>query len=105
MNAMKETHLTIETLIDGRRVGKQEIHDPFLHNRTYLEASIWDRIKFLWTGKILFEVKVRGDDTAHRQWFRTDKLPEREYEPQKAQAPLQDASTNQCPDSSSRTTD
>jgi hypothetical protein len=72
MNALEEYHLTIETLIDGKRVGMQEIHDPFLHNRTYYEPSIWDRLKLLWTGRILFEVKVRGDNEAHRQWFRTD---------------------------------
>ena len=75
MNAIEEKHLTIETKINGKRVGIQELHDPFLHNRTYYAPSIWDRIKLLWTGMVLFDVKVRGDDTAHRQWFRTDKLP------------------------------
>lgn len=75
MNAMEEMHLTIETLLDGRRIDVQEIHDPFLHNRTYYEPSIWDRLRLLFTGRILFEVKIRGDDEAHRQWFRTDKLP------------------------------
>lgn len=80
MNAMEEKHLTIETLIDGKRIGIQEINDPFLHNRTYLELSLLDRIKLLWTGKVFFEVKIRGDIEAHRQWFRTDSLPEIEYE-------------------------
>ena len=80
MNAMEEKHLTIETLIDGKRVGKEEIHDPFLHNRTIHEMSIWDRIKFLFHGRIEFEVKVRGDDEAIRQWFRTDALPEVEMD-------------------------
>ncbi len=77
MDAMEEKHLTIETLLDGQRIGFQEISDPFLHNKTVIEASIWERVKFLWTGRILVEVKVRGDQDAHRQWFRTDKLPER----------------------------
>lgn len=79
MNAMEEKHLTIETLIDGKRVGVQEINDPFLHNRTFYEPSIWDRFRLLFTGRILFEIKVRGDVEAHRQWFRTDELPERDY--------------------------
>lgn len=75
MNALEDKHLTIETLIDGNRVGVQEINDPFLHNRTTYEPSLWDRLKILWTGRVLFEIKIRGDDEAHRQWFRTDKLP------------------------------
>jgi len=75
MNAMEETHLTIETLLDGKRIRSQAIHDPFLHNKTTVEMSLWDRIKFLFHGSIMFEIKIRGDDDAHRQWFRTDKLP------------------------------
>jgi hypothetical protein len=75
MNAMEEQHLTIETLIDGKRVGIQDINDPFLHNRTYYVPSIWDRLRILFTGHILFEIKIRGDNAAHRQWFRTDALP------------------------------
>lgn len=77
MNAMEEKHLTIETLIDGHRIGKEEINDPFLHNRTVIELSFWDRLKLLWAGRILFEIKIRGDDEAHRQWFRTDKFAKR----------------------------
>ena len=51
MNAMEECHLTIETKINGSRVGVQELHDPFLHNRTDYRPSIWERIKILWTGR------------------------------------------------------
>lgn len=75
MNAMEEMHLVIQTSIDGKCVNEQKIHDPFLHNRTKYFLSIWDRIKLLWTGKILFEVRIRGDEEAHRQWFRTDRIP------------------------------
>jgi hypothetical protein len=76
MNALKEMHLTIESKINGKRIGdEQELHDPFFHTRTTYELSIWERLKTLWTGRIVFEVKVRGDDIAHRQWFRTDPLP------------------------------
>lgn len=75
MNAMEETHLTIETLINGKRVGVQDIHDPFLHNKTIYEPSFWDRLKIFFTGRILFEVRIRGDLEAQRQWFRTDPLP------------------------------
>ncbi len=74
MNAMEDKHLTIETLIDGKRIDVEEINDPFLHNRTTLELSILDRIKLLWTGRVLFEVKIRGDLEAQRQWFRTDEI-------------------------------
>ena len=100
MNAMEEQHLTIETLIDGKRIGTQDIHDPFLHNRTVYEPSIWDRLRLLWSGRITFEVKVRGDREAHRQWFRTDKLPRGDHEQETTQA-LSDAATGEqpaCPD-------
>ncbi len=70
MNAMEETHLTIETLIDGKRIGMQDINE---------------RVKLLWTGRILFEIKVRGDHEAHRQWFRTDKLPRSGHESEASQ--------------------
>ena len=86
MNAMKEFHLTIETLIDGERVANQEIHDPFLHTKTVCKPSLWERIKFLWTGQVVFEVKIQGDDEVHRQWFRTDKLPRGEHERETSQA-------------------
>lgn len=86
MNAMEEFHLTIETLIDGKRIGMQEIHDPFLHNKTVCKPSLWERIKFLWTGQVVFEVRVRGDIEAQRQWFRTDKLPGGGHERETAQA-------------------
>lgn len=75
MNAMEEKHLTIETLLDGKRISIEQIHDPFLHNTTTYEPSIWDRLKLLFSGRIVFEVRIRGDNEAHRQWFRTDKLP------------------------------
>lgn len=71
MNAMKETHLEIQTSVNGKHAGRQQIHDPFLHNRTYYYPSILERIKLLWTGVVLFEVRIRGDDDAHKQWFRT----------------------------------
>lgn len=75
MNAMKEKHLTIETRVDGLKINVQEINDPFLHNITTYVPSIWNRLKLIWTGLIVFQVIIRGDDDAHRQWFRTDKLP------------------------------
>lgn len=96
MNAMEEYHLTVETLIDGKRVGKQDIQDPFLHNRTIHEPSIWDRLKLLWTGRITFEVKVRGDNEALRQWFRTDKIPGESRGSQTEEA-LPDAAVNEQP--------
>lgn len=83
LNAMEETHLTIQTFINGKEVGTeggQEIHDPFLHNRTTYEPSLWERIKLLFTGKVTFEVRIRGDIEAQRQWFRTDNLPRGESE-------------------------
>ncbi len=95
MNAIEEKHLTIETLINGSRVGVQEINDPFLHNRTSYEPSIWGRLKILWTGRVFFEVKIRGDDDAHRQWFRTDKLPGWKHESQE-QKTVQNAASVDC---------
>lgn len=75
MNAMEEKHLTIETMIDGEVIDKQDINDPFLTNRTVIEMSIWDRLKFLFSGRIAVVVRVRGDKEAHNQWFRTDPPP------------------------------
>lgn len=101
MNAMEEKHMTIETLIDGKRIGMQEINDPFLHNRTSYEPSIWDRLKLLWTGRVLFEIKLRGDHEAHRQWFRTDKLPRSGHESETTQA-ISDAAAGEQPDTADR---
>lgn len=77
MNAMNECHLDIETFVDGESIAKQDINDPFLTNRTVIEMSIWDRLKFLFRGRIEVTVKIRGDKEAHDQWFRTD-LPPRD---------------------------
>lgn len=75
MNAMEEKHLTIEALVNGQSVGKEEINDPFLHNTTTVELSLWDRIKLLFAGRMVFEVRIRGDQEAVRHWFRTDEMP------------------------------
>jgi len=101
MNAMEERHLSIETLINGKHVGKQEINDPFLHNRTYYEPSIWERLKILWTGRVLFEVKIRGDDQALRQWFRTDKLPGG-VDGTQTEKTLHNAASDGCADATNR---
>lgn len=92
MNAMEEMHLTIETKIDGDRIDIHDIHDPFLHNRTTLDLSLWEWFRLLWKRRIEFSVKVRGDDIAHRQWFRTDPLPRGEHGgPLQAKQTVQDA--------------
>jgi hypothetical protein len=75
MNAMEEKHLTIETKIDGRTIDVHPINDPFLHNTTTYELSILDRIKLLFHGRVVFDVRIRGDEEAIRHWFRTDRLP------------------------------
>jgi hypothetical protein len=76
MNAMEEFHLTVETLFNGTRVSVTDLHDPFLHHVTTTDLSFWDWLSLLWRGRrIVHTIKIRGDDIAHRQWFRTDPLP------------------------------
>jgi hypothetical protein len=76
MNAMEEMHLEIETLIDGERIGNIEVHDPFHTTRVTIDMTWWEWFSMIWHGrKIDVCVKLRGDDVAHRQWFRTDPLP------------------------------
>lgn len=75
MNAMEEKHLTVETRIDGKRISIEPINDPFLRNETVHEMSIWDRLKFLFHGRIVVEILIRGDQEAIRHWFRTDPHP------------------------------
>lgn len=76
MNAMEEKHLEIETLIDGERIGNVEANDPFHCTVVTISMTIWEWLSLLWNGRtVRVCVKVRGDDVAHRQWFRTDPLP------------------------------
>ncbi len=76
MNAMEEIHLSIETRVDDRVIGNVEVHDPFHTTRVNLDMTWWEWFAMIWRGrKVEIVVKLRGDDVAHRQWFRTDPLP------------------------------
>jgi hypothetical protein len=64
---------TVETKLDGKVIGKQQIHDPFIHNKTVFTLDRWSAFKqFLRPTPIKVEVTVRGSHAAQRRIMTMD---------------------------------
>ena len=59
---------TVTTRVDGKLIGDQAIHDPFIHNRTVVGISRWDLFKGLFRRQfqVKVEVSVRASEGAMR---------------------------------------
>ena len=56
----------IITKVDEREIGRQKIHDPFLHSKTIIALSFLDWAKLLWTRKIIVSISVTGTQGIQR---------------------------------------
>lgn len=58
---------SVETVVDGRTIKVQPIHDPFIHNTTVVQISRWDHFKAIFRRReFRIEVTVRGSEGAQR---------------------------------------
>jgi hypothetical protein len=59
---------TIETRQDGKLIGSQAIHDPFLYNKTTISISRWDLFKAMFRKQFIttIEISVSGTEGVQR---------------------------------------
>ncbi len=53
---------TVTTWVDGKKIGEQSIHDPFLHTTVKHKLSRWDHLKQVFAPKTI-KVQVGVDGT------------------------------------------
>src|SRR4051812_8361166 len=58
---------TINTLVDGKVIRSQPIHDPFIHNTTVIDISRWEHFLSVFMPKtVKVEVSIRGSEGVQR---------------------------------------
>jgi hypothetical protein len=56
LGEQKTEQFIITTKVDGKVIGEERIHDPFLHSKTVVGISRWDLFKAMFRRQ--FEIKV-----------------------------------------------
>lgn len=74
MSGFMKRHLKVETWIGEKKIGDQQIDDPFITTRVELEMTFgfWELIKLAFTSRKHHEtvrVHVVGDDVSMKRWF------------------------------------
>jgi len=64
---------TVETLVDGKSIQVQPIHDPFIYSHATVRLGRWDHfLAIFWRRDICVDVVVRGSEGATRSIMTLD---------------------------------